>query len=93
MKDTERQVCEMQNPHILVTDKGTNVNDMIPILEQLVKTKEPCLWWPRTLLVKRFLPLVNKLRGVLDIVAIKALLSEIVATISTGHCHRQALHM
>lgn len=40
VKDTERQICEMQNPRVLVTDKKIqNVQDLIPILEQLVKTK------------------------------------------------------
>ena len=74
VKDTERQVCEMQNPRILVTDKKiTNVNDMIPILEQLVKTKEPLFVVAEDITGEALSALVvNKLRGVLDIVAIKA---------------------
>lgn len=74
VKDTERQVCEMQNPRVLVTDKKIqNVNDMIPILEQLVKTKEPLFVVAEDITGEALSALVvNKLRGVLDIVAIKA---------------------
>eukprot|EP00957_Ditylum_brightwellii_P195914 14926787-Ditylum_brightwellii.AAC.1 len=36
VKDQERQVAEMQNPRVLVTDaKIDNVNDLVPLLEQL----------------------------------------------------------
>jgi len=52
VKDQERQVAELVNPKVLVTDaKIDNVNDIVPILEQLVKTKDgelqkviPVLW-------------------------------------------------
>lgn len=74
VKDTERQICEMVNPRILVTDKKIQaVSDLIPILEQLVKTKEPLFIVAEDVTGEALSALVvNKLRGVLDIVAIKA---------------------
>jgi len=44
VKDQERQVAEMMAPRILVTDaKIDNVNEIVGLLEQMVKTKEPIL--------------------------------------------------
>ena len=44
VKDQERQVAELISPRIMVTDaKIDNVNEVVPLLEQLVKTKEPVL--------------------------------------------------
>ena len=38
VKDQERQISELTGPRILVTDaKIDNVNEIVPILEQLVK--------------------------------------------------------
>merc|ERR1712028_229552 len=44
VKDQERQIGELVNPRVLVTDaKIDNVNDVVPLLEQLVKSKEALL--------------------------------------------------
>lgn len=74
VKDQERQVAELVNPRILVTDaKIDNVNEIVPLLEQLVKTKEPILIVAEDVTGDALSALVvNKMRGVLDVVAIKA---------------------
>jgi len=74
VKDQERQLAELVNPRILVTDaKIDNVNEIVPLLEQLVKTKEPVLIVAEDVTGEALSALVvNKMRGVLDVVAIKA---------------------
>jgi chaperonin GroEL len=74
VKDQERQIGELVNPRILVTDaKIDNVNDIVPLLEQLVKSKDPLLIIADDVTGEALSALVaNKMRGVLDVVAIKA---------------------
>jgi len=74
VKDQERQVAEMMAPRVLVTDaKIDNVNEVVPLLEQLVKSKEPIFIVAEDVAGEALSALVvNKMRGVLDVVAIKA---------------------
>eukprot|EP00934_Nitzschia_sp_Nitz4_P006743 Nitzschia sp. Nitz4//scaffold55_size114948//75157//77076//NITZ4_003910-RA/size114948-snap-gene-0.189-mRNA-1//-1//CDS//3329554557//6733//frame0 len=74
IKDEKRQVAELVKPKVLVTDSTIkSVNEILPLLEQLVKTKEPLLIVAEDVAGEALSALVvNKLRGVLDVVAIKA---------------------
>eukprot|EP00611_Tribonema_gayanum_P023368 TRINITY_DN489_c0_g1_i4.p1 TRINITY_DN489_c0_g1~~TRINITY_DN489_c0_g1_i4.p1 ORF type:complete len:621 (-),score=256.42 TRINITY_DN489_c0_g1_i4:280-1923(-) len=74
VNDQERQVCEMRKPRILVTDKKIDqVNELIPILETMVKSKEPLFIVAEDVAGEALSALVvNKMRGVLDVCAIRA---------------------
>ncbi|CAB1116674.1 HSP60 [Ectocarpus sp. CCAP 1310/34] len=74
ISDQERSLCEFKNPKILVTDKKIDqVNDLIPLLEAMVQAKEPLLIMAEDVVGEALSALVvNKMRGVLDVVAVKA---------------------
>jgi chaperonin GroEL len=74
VKDQERQIAELTSPRVLVTDaKIDNVNELVPLLEQLVKSKEPIFIVAEDIAGEALSALVvNKMRGVLDVVGIKA---------------------
>eukprot|EP00967_Tisochrysis_lutea_P086249 scaffold121420_cov28-Tisochrysis_lutea.AAC.3 len=44
VKDQESQLCELENPRVLITDrKINNMQELVPLLEGLVASKEPLL--------------------------------------------------
>merc|ERR1719440_335542 len=74
VKNQEAQTCEMETPRILVTDRKIgNMNELVPLLEGLVSSKEPLLIIADDVTGEALSSLVlNKMRGVLDVCAIKS---------------------
>ncbi|MDO4814122.1 MAG: chaperonin GroEL [Gemella sp.] len=72
--DTEKMVANLESPFIMVTDKKvSNISEMLPVLEAVVQTSKPLV-----LIADDFESeatqqiVVNKLRGVFNVVAVKA---------------------
>merc|ERR1719502_2385414 len=74
VKNQETQACELETPRVLVTDRKIgNMNELVPLLEELVKSKEPLLIIADDVTGQALSSLVlNKMRGVLDVCAIKS---------------------
>ena len=72
--DTEKMVASLEDPYILITDKKiSNIQDILPLLEQIVKMGAKLLIIAEDVEGEALTTLiVNKLRGTFDVVAVKA---------------------
>ena len=72
--NTEKMICELDNPYILITDKKiSNIQELLPILEQIVKQGSKLLIIADDVEGEALTTLVlNKLRGTFTSVAVKA---------------------
>ena len=72
--DKEKMVANMDNPYILLTDrKISNIQDILPILENIMRTGKELLIIAEDVEGEALTTLiVNRLRGTLKVVAVKA---------------------
>lgn len=73
--DTEKMEVSYDNPYILLTDKRITLvqQDLLPILEQITKTKRPLLIIAEDVEKEALATLIlNKLRGIVNVVAVRA---------------------
>ena len=73
--NTDKMEVSYENPYILLTDKRITLvqQDLLPILEQITKTKRPLLIIAEDVEKEALATLIlNKLRGIVNVVAIRA---------------------
>ncbi|MBR2748724.1 MAG: chaperonin GroEL, partial [Firmicutes bacterium] len=74
VSDTEKMEAVIENPYILITDKKiSNIQDLVPLLEKIMQQGRKLLVIAEDVEGEALATLVvNKLRGVIDVVAVKA---------------------
>ena len=73
--NTDKMEVSYENPYILLTDRRITLvqQDLLPILEQITKTKKPLLIIAEDIEKEALATLIlNKLRGIVNVVAIRA---------------------
>lgn len=72
--DNEKMVADLENPFILITDKKvSNIQEILPLLEEVLKTSRPLLIIADDVDGEALPTLVlNKIRGTFNVVAVKA---------------------
>lgn len=72
--NTEKMIAELDNPYILITDKKiSSIQELLPVLEQVVKTGDKLLIIADDVEGEALATLVlNKIRGAFTCVAVKA---------------------
>ncbi len=72
--DTDKMVANLDNPYILITDKKiSNINDILPLLQEIQQSGRWLLIIAEDVDGEALTTLiVNKLRGILNVVAVKA---------------------